>query len=153
MAAVDHQHVAVVLAAQYAFASIGGSIGQSISAAVWTGVFPERLMRYLPEEAMADYASIYGDMTVQSSYPMGSPTRVAISQAYGDAQRYMLTAGACFLALGWFFVLIWKDVSLLLAIPKHIAFHAAVCALDSSTMLTVMQISVKHNKQVKGNVI
>lgn len=123
MAATDHQRVAVVLAIQYAFASIGGAIGQSISAAIWTGVFPDRLMRYLPEDAMEDFALIYGDMTVQSSYPVGSPTRTAITQAYGDSQRYMLIAATCFLAVGWFFVLMWRD------------------------------ISVKHNKQVRGNVV
>lgn len=123
MAATNHQNVAVVLAIQYAFASVGGAIGQSISAAIWTGVFPDRLMRYLPEESIGDFAAIYGDMTVQSSYPWDSPTRSAISQAYGDAQRFMLIGGAVSLALGFFFVLIWRD------------------------------ISVKHNKQVKGNVV
>jgi MFS family permease len=121
-AAVDHGSVAVVLAIQYAFANVGGAIGQSISAAIWTGVFPDRLMRYLPEDAIENFASIYGDMTVQSSYPWGSPARSAINQAYGDAQHYMLIGGACFLAFGFFFVLIWRD------------------------------ISVKHSKQTKGNV-
>lgn len=121
-AAVDHGSIAVVLAIQYAFANVGGAIGQSLASAIWTGVFPERLLRYLPEESIENYANIYGDMTVQSSYPVGSPTRVAITQAYGDAQRYMLIGGACFLAFGWFFTLIWRD------------------------------ISVRHSKQTKGNV-
>ncbi|PNS15614.1 hypothetical protein CAC42_873 [Sphaceloma murrayae] len=123
MAATTHQNIAVALAIQYAFASVGGAIGSSISAAVWTSVFPSRLQLYLPPESQGNFTQIYADMTVQSSYPVGSPTRDAISRAYGDAQHYMLITATCFLALGIFFVLMWKD------------------------------ISVKHNKQVKGLVI
>lgn len=122
-AAVDHSSVAVVLAIQYAFANVGGAIGQSLASAIWTGVFPDRLQKYLPEESIGNISSIYGDMTVQSSYPIDSPTRQAIMRAYGDAQRHMLIGGACFLAVGWFFILIWRD------------------------------ISVRHNKQTKGNVL
>ncbi|KAF4548188.1 MFS siderochrome iron transporter 1-like protein [Elsinoe fawcettii] len=123
MAATTHQNIAVALAIQYAFASVGGAIGSSISAAVWTSVFPQRLQTYLPPESQGNFTQIYGDMTVQSSYAIGSPTRDAISRAYGDAQHYMLIAATCFLAFGWFFVLIWKD------------------------------IGVKRNKQVKGLVV
>ncbi|PSK56444.1 hypothetical protein B9Z65_6068 [Elsinoe australis] len=123
MAATTHQNIAVALAIQYAFSSVGGAIGSSISAAVWTSVFPDRLLTYLPPESQGNFTQIYGDMTVQSSYPVGSPTRDAISRAYGDAQHYMLITATCFLAFGWFFVLIWKD------------------------------IGVKKNKQVKGLVV
>lgn len=122
MAATTHQNIATVLAIQYAFASVGGAIGSSIATAVWTGVFPVRLQQYLPADTAAQWATIYGDLEVQASYAIGTPTRDAINMAYADAQRYMLIAAACFLALGWFFVLIWKD------------------------------IPVKRNKQVKGNV-
>jgi len=37
MAAASHQHVAVVLAVEGMFASIGGAIGSTVAAAIWTG--------------------------------------------------------------------------------------------------------------------
>jgi hypothetical protein len=110
MAATDHQHVAVVLAIEGMFASIGGAIGQSIAAGIWTGVFPKRLAEYLPEGAKADTSLIYGDITKQLSYPFGSEERVAINRAYGDAQRYMLTVGTCILVLAIFAVALWRDI-------------------------------------------
>ncbi|KAK8211428.1 hypothetical protein M8818_003395 [Zalaria obscura] len=33
-----------------------------------------------------DFATIYGSVTVQASYPMGSSTTTAINHAYGDTQ-------------------------------------------------------------------
>lgn len=123
MAATTHQNVAVALAVQNAFASVGGAIGSSISAAVWTGVFPKRLAEYLPSETQGNLTEIYGSLVVQSSYPVRSATRSAIERAYGDAQKYMLSAGAAFLAVGIFAVIAWRD------------------------------IGVKNNKQIRGVVL
>lgn len=100
-----------MLALLNAFTSIGGAIGSSIATAIWTGVFPGRLRRYLPAETEADWATIYGSVTEQTSYPVGSATRNAIDQAYGDSQRIMLIAAVCFVFFGWFFVLIWRDIN------------------------------------------
>lgn len=111
MAAVSHQEVAVALAIQYAFTSIGGAIGSSIAAAIWTGVYPARLQAYLPAESQANFTQIYGSIVVQSSYEMGSPTRNAIARSYGEAQRYMLIAATSFLAVGIFAVMIWHDIN------------------------------------------
>lgn len=111
LAATSHQNIAVALAIQNAFASIGGAIGSSISTAIWTGVFPSRLREHLPAEIEPLWSSIYANVTAQQSYAVGTPTRNAIDLAYGEAQRYMLIAATCFLAFGWFFVLIWKDIS------------------------------------------
>lgn len=123
MAATSHQYVAVVLAVEYMFSSIGGAIGSTIAAAIWTGVFPQKLGEYLPPESQANLTSIYGDLTVQLSYPVGSPTRIAIAKAYGEAQKYMLTAATAVLAISLVSVAFWRD------------------------------IKVKDFKQVKGNVI
>jgi MFS family permease len=110
MAAVPHQYVAVILAIEAMFASIGGAVGLSVAAAVWTGVFPARLMEYLPEESKGNFANIYGDLRVQRSYPVGSPTRDAINRAYGDAQKNMLIGGTAVLAIAIVAVAIWRDI-------------------------------------------
>ena len=123
MAATSHQYVAVVLAVEGMFSSIGGAIGSTVAAAMWTGIFPKRLRRYLPEATRGDYLSIYEDITVQLSYPVGSPTRDAINRAYGDSQKWMLVASTAVLVIAIGAVLMWRD------------------------------INVKNYKQVKGRVI
>lgn len=78
MAARTHQYVAVVLAVEAMFSSVGGGIGGSISAALWTGVFPKKLAEYLPAEAQGDLMTIYAGILTQTSYPKGPSTRIAI---------------------------------------------------------------------------
>ncbi|RDL32936.1 Siderophore iron transporter mirB [Venustampulla echinocandica] len=110
MAATTHQYIAVVLAVEGMFSNIGGAIGSTVAGAIWQGVFPERLMRYLPEEDKADFANIYGQLPVQLSYPVGSATRHAINRAYGDAQRLMLIGGSTVLILALVSVIVWRDI-------------------------------------------
>ncbi|KAJ0119000.1 siderophore iron transporter mirb [Diaporthe amygdali] len=92
MSAVPHRDVAVSLAIVGLVTSVGGAIGQSISGAIWTNTLPGLLRAYLPEELKEDWATIYGDVTVQLGYEWGSPAREAIVRAYGETQKYMLIA-------------------------------------------------------------
>jgi hypothetical protein len=110
MAAASHQQVAVVLAVEGMFANVGGAIGSTVAAAIWTGIFPGRLLRHLPEDAKGDAATIYGSIVTQLSYPVGSPVRIAIQQAYGEAQRYMLIGGSTVLVLSMISVAVWRDI-------------------------------------------
>lgn len=120
MAATTHQYVAAVLALEAMFASIGGAIGSTVAAAIWTGVFPDRLAHYLPAESQGNLTAesqgnltaIYGDITVQMSYPQGTPTRIAINAAYGDAQKAMLIAATAVQAISFVAVLLWRDIKL-----------------------------------------
>lgn len=108
MAATTHQYIAVVLAVEGMFYSIGGAIGSSISAALWTGIFPKRLAKYLPAETQPDLMLIYGDINKQTSYPKGSRTRMAIEAAYGDAQMYMAIVSTAVLIIALGAVLMWR---------------------------------------------
>ncbi|KAJ3495521.1 hypothetical protein NLG97_g3339 [Lecanicillium saksenae] len=111
MSVVKHQHIAVVLAIQSMAASIGGGIGRSISGAIWQGVFPGKLREYLPEAESHNWAKIYGDITVQLSYPVGSPTRSAIQAAYADGQRAMLIGATAIFAIGFVAVAFWRNIN------------------------------------------
>ena len=111
MAATTHQYVAVVLALEGMFANVGGAVGSTVAAAIWTSVFPKKLAEYLPAEAQAKLTAIYGDISTQLSYPVGSPTRDAINRAYGDAQKYMLIGGTCVLAVAIVAVAVWRDIN------------------------------------------
>ncbi|KAF7909328.1 uncharacterized protein EAF01_003046 [Botrytis porri] len=111
LAASDHQHVAAILALLYVVGNIGGAIGNAICGAIWTNTFPQALERYLPESAMADFDNIYGDLSTQLTYPLGSETRIAIQQAYGYAQEKMLIAGTAIIALAFFWVMMIKNIN------------------------------------------
>jgi hypothetical protein len=113
LAAASHQHVAVCLAVLGMFGNIGGAIGLTVASAIWTDVLPKKLMEYLPAEELPNLLMIYADLTTQLSYPMGSPTRMAIQRAYGDAQVRMLAAGTGVWVVGFVAVLVWRDINVL----------------------------------------
>ncbi|KAJ8117464.1 hypothetical protein ONZ43_g4202 [Nemania bipapillata] len=110
LAAVDHQHVAGALALLYVVGTVGGSVGATVSGAIWTNTFEAALERYLPADALADLADIYEDLTTQLSYPVGSATRLAIQNAYGYAQTRMLAAGTGIMALGLIWMLLIRNI-------------------------------------------
>lgn len=94
MASVPHRDVAVGLALLGMVTSCGGSIGQTISSAIWTNTLPKNLEKYLPDDLKANATTIYGDLTIQLGYEWGSPARDAIVQAYADTQKIMLIAAS-----------------------------------------------------------
>jgi predicted MFS family arabinose efflux permease len=110
MAASTHQYVAVILAVEGMFSNIGGAIGSTVAAATWTGLFPKKLAEYLLAESQANLTDIYGSLDVQLSYEFGSPTRNAISRAYGESQKYMLIFSSAILVLAVVAVAVWRDV-------------------------------------------
>ncbi|KAI6783661.1 Siderophore iron transporter-like protein [Emericellopsis cladophorae] len=111
MAVTAHQHVAVVLAVESMFTSIGGAIGQTVSSAIWQHVFPRALGRRLPDDTKDQAMAIYGSLEVQLDYPLDSPTRIAIQDSYGEAVRYMLIAATSVLVLAIAGVAMWRDVN------------------------------------------
>lgn len=111
LASVDHQHVAAVLALLFVMGSIGGSIGSAICGAIWTNTFLKKLAETLPESAMPNLSLIYSSLPQQLSYPVGSPERNAIVEAYGYAQPRMLAAGTAFMVLGFIWVGMMKNLN------------------------------------------
>jgi MFS family permease len=110
MAATTHQYLAVVLAVEAMFANVGGAVGGTVAGAIWNGVFPKRLAHHLPADAKGTVQSIVNSLETQLSYPVGSPTRVAIQQAYGDAQRIMIIASAVVQVVSVASVVMWRDI-------------------------------------------
>jgi hypothetical protein len=60
--------MAVLLAIEAMFSNVGGAIGSTVAAAIWTGTFPEALQSRLPASAQAALVNIYGDLETQLSY-------------------------------------------------------------------------------------
>ncbi|KIH90965.1 hypothetical protein SPBR_00395 [Sporothrix brasiliensis 5110] len=111
LAVVDHQHVAAVLALLYVVGNVGGAIGNTISGTIWTNTFADALEMYLPAEAMDKIEDIYDDLDTQLSYEVGSPTRLAIQDAYGYSQKRMLIAGTAIMATSFVWMLFIKNIN------------------------------------------
>lgn len=111
LAAGAHQYVAVCLAVLGMFSNIGGAIGFTVASAIWTNTLPNKLLEYLPEEDLPNLVMIYADLNTQLSYPIGSPTRMAIQHAYSDAFLRMLATGTGVWALGLVAVLMWRNIN------------------------------------------
>lgn len=109
MASIPHRDVAVGLALLDLVTSVGGAIGQSISGAIWTNLMPDKLSRYLPAELQSEALAIYGDLVKQLSYPVGTPERTAIIQAYGETQKIMLIASVASLVPCFLWVALMKN--------------------------------------------
>ncbi|KAF1850404.1 siderophore iron transporter-like protein [Cucurbitaria berberidis CBS 394.84] len=110
MAVSKQQDFPALLAVESMIVAIGNAIGSTIAGAIWTGIFPVRLMANLPADAQADFASIYGDIDVQTSYAVGTPTRDAINLSYGETQRYMLISATCVYIIVLFSIAMWQNV-------------------------------------------
>ncbi|KAK9416610.1 putative Siderophore iron transporter-like protein [Seiridium unicorne] len=111
MAVSKHKDIPAILAMEGMVAAMGQSIGSTIAAAMWTGIFPKKLAEYLPADALPDLTTIYGDITVQSSYAVGTPTRDGINQAYGATQRLMLITAVCMYSITWASTFMWESIN------------------------------------------
>lgn len=89
-ASASHQEVAAATAMFLTSMEMGGAVGAAISGAVWTHTIPRRLLRYLPEESRGEAGEIFGKLTKALSYPLGSPTRIAINRAYQETMNKLL---------------------------------------------------------------
>lgn len=111
MAAVGPDNIAVALALQRLFTSVGGAIGQSISGGIWTNTLPGQLSKHLPANLQSQATAIYLSLEDQLGYAWGSPGRNGIIDAYAASQRYMCIAATAVLALMMVWVLMWKNYS------------------------------------------
>lgn len=112
LAAVNHQHVAAALALLNVVGTIGDSADLTISTSIWTNTYKRALTWYLPESAMSNLDMIYEDLPAQTSYPLGSATRLAIQRAYGYAEVRMLSAGLGVMALAIAWTIMIRDIDL-----------------------------------------
>ncbi|OAA71423.1 siderochrome-iron transporter MirB [Cordyceps fumosorosea ARSEF 2679] len=111
LSVVDHQHVASAFSLLFSMGGIGGALGSAISGAIWTNTFYPQLVRNLPAEELPNLMTIYSMYTAQIAYPWGSPTRDAIIKSYSYAQPRMLAAGTAFMALGFIWVGMIKNIN------------------------------------------
>lgn len=112
MAAVPHKELPIALAFLFMVTSIGGAVGQTVSAAIWNHVVRDRLVSYLPEDKKHMAGQIYASLRVQIESPMGSPERKATIAAYVWAQKIMVMVTCCCLMPCVVLVFMLKNVRL-----------------------------------------
>ena len=94
-ASVSHGDVAAATAIYLAIVEIGGAVGSAISGAVWTANLPKKLALYLPSGSQSEAATIFGNLTLQLSFPTESPERIAINRAYQETMNLLLIISVC----------------------------------------------------------
>jgi MFS family permease len=110
MASADREGVPLMLALIGLSSSVGGSIGYAVSAAIYANTFPQSLLSHLPESAKGNYTTIYqGGYLVQKTYPVGSPIRIAIDNAWGESQKLGAISATCILILAIPAIAVWKN--------------------------------------------
>lgn len=96
-AATKHEHLAVITGLYLACYSIGSALGNAVSGAIWTQVLPRRLGANLAGFSNATLATAaYGDpFTFAGGYPVGTPERDGVIDAYQHTQRLLCITGIC----------------------------------------------------------
>ncbi|KAK0471517.1 drug:h+ antiporter [Armillaria novae-zelandiae] len=89
-ASVPHIDVAMVTAVVLLLTEIGGAIGSGIAGAIWTGMMPDKLAKYLPSVSAEERAALYSSITTVITYPRGDPIREGVISAYSDVMKVML---------------------------------------------------------------
>ncbi|KAK3065767.1 hypothetical protein LTR53_018056, partial [Teratosphaeriaceae sp. CCFEE 6253] len=112
-ASASHSEVAAATAAFLTLLEIGGAVGSAISGAIWSANIPLKLQTYLPADTRDRAADIYGSIQLASGeWPMGSPTRLAINQAYQETMTKILIVAVCMATPCVFLSLLMKDYKL-----------------------------------------
>ncbi|KAG9232685.1 major facilitator superfamily domain-containing protein [Amylocarpus encephaloides] len=112
MAAAPHAGVASMLALIALFSSVGGAIGQAVSAAIYIPKFTEALHLHLPGNATLN-KSLVGSLTTQLLYPMGSPERTATIAAYDHTMFYLCIVSTAFLVPCFGLIYMWRNFKIM----------------------------------------
>lgn len=112
VATVEHADIAATVALLGVSSYIGSAVGSAVSGAIWTNLFPGKLLQLLPESAKDDAMDIYGSLQRQLSFPPGSTARTAIAETYASTQTWMLTAGTLVAGVALALALALKNVKL-----------------------------------------
>ena len=104
----SHENMATVIALFYAVYRIGGAVGSAVSGAIWTQILYKKLLENLGDPALA--ASAYGSpLAFIQLHPWGSPTRIAMVDAYRYVQKYEILIGLIFATPLIVFALFLRD--------------------------------------------
>ncbi|KAF6822537.1 siderophore iron transporter 1 [Colletotrichum plurivorum] len=96
-ASLKHEHLAIMTGLYLATYNIGSAFGYTISGAIWTQILPGVLNEKLAPFNNETIATLtYGKpFDAIAEYPIGTPERTAIIDAYQQVQRLLCITGIC----------------------------------------------------------
>lgn len=110
MSAADRDGVPMMLSLLSLFSGIGGAIGYAVTGAIYDNTYPQALERYLPDYAKANATDLWnGGYTLQKSYDLNDPIRIAINQAWSYYEKQACIAATCVLILAIPSIAVWKN--------------------------------------------
>ena len=115
--------VAAATAVYLTMGEAGIAVGAAISGALWGRLVPAKLNLYLPEPARQNASAIYSSVVVATSYPWGSPERLAIVRAYQESMTSLLTVAVAFCVPVLILALLMKDLRFDTSGPKSPATY------------------------------
>jgi SIT family siderophore-iron:H+ symporter-like MFS transporter len=93
---LKHEYLAVMTGIYLATYNVGSALGNAVSGAMWTQILPGRLETNLADINATLATEAYADpFTAIVGYPMGTPERDAIVEAYRHIQRLLTIVGIC----------------------------------------------------------
>lgn len=140
-ASVSHGDVAAATAIYLTIVEIGGAVGVAISGAVWTSNLPAKLEAYLPAASKSQASAIFGSLVLATSFPAGSPERIAVDRAYQETMNILLVIAVCMAAP---------------LIPLSLVMRNYKLDQVSSTLLAsgfFVNMAAQIDQKVKGKVI
>jgi SIT family siderophore-iron:H+ symporter-like MFS transporter len=94
---LKHEHLAVMTGLYLATYNVGSALGGAVSGAIWTQVLPGELATRLApfnNDTLA-LTTYQNPFAVAAEYPVETPERQAIIEAYKHAQRLLTITGIC----------------------------------------------------------
>jgi len=111
-AATKHEHLALVTGLYLAFYSVGSAFGNTVSGAIWTQTLPAKLNTQLAAVTANATVAItaYGDpFTFVAEYPVGTPERTVVIDAYRSTQRLLCVCGICLCTVLIMFAMVLRN--------------------------------------------
>lgn len=110
MAASDRDGVPMLLSILGLCSSIGGAIGYAVTGAIYQSALPWALEQNLPDNAKANATAIFNTgYTVQVTYDLDDPIRIAINESWGYYEKQACIASTALLVLTIPCIAVWKN--------------------------------------------
>lgn len=109
---VRHSDVAIVTAIELLMTECGAAMGSAIAGMIFSTDLPAALASRLPNIPQDDINSIYGSLSIALSYPIGSPIREAIIEAWVQVMHKLCIVASLALVPAVFLALAIPDGTL-----------------------------------------
>ncbi|KAI9300231.1 hypothetical protein BJ944DRAFT_140305, partial [Cunninghamella echinulata] len=95
-----HEHVAIITAVYLTMLHVGSAVGNAISGAIWSNTLPNKLIESFNAVSLSNATALSREaykapLTFIKLFPMGTPERMAVINAYEITQKTLTITGCC----------------------------------------------------------